>query len=81
MAALAGVHQVVGHLDRRAARGLLERDLDLHGHVAALHAAARPAAEAAPNGSPPKKASKMSAKEPKPWALEAKPRDSSPSNP
>ena len=36
--ALAGVHQVVGHLHGVSARGLLERDLHLHAHVAALHA-------------------------------------------
>ena len=35
----------------------------------------------APNGSPPKNASKMSANEPKPCACDAYPRESSPSNP
>ena len=80
-AALAGVDEVIGHLHGRAARRLLERHLHLHPHVAALHAAGRAAAAEAPNGSPPKNASKMSAKEPKPWAAEAKPRESSPSNP
>ena len=49
VAVLAGVHELVGHLGLHPARRLLERDLDLHRLVAALHAA-RSAAEAAAEG-------------------------------
>ena len=42
---------------------------------------APPRPKAPPNGSPPKNASKMSAKEPKPCACELNPRESSPSKP
>jgi hypothetical protein len=43
----AGIDQVVGHLDRCPAGGLLERDLDLHGEVSALDAPTRAAEGAA----------------------------------
>jgi hypothetical protein len=42
---LAGVHELVGHLDVLSSRRIGERDLDLDGQVAALDA---PGAAAAP---------------------------------
>ena len=46
VAVLARLDRVVGHLDLDAARGLLERDLDLHADVAALHGTRAAAAAA-----------------------------------
>jgi hypothetical protein len=47
VAALAGGHRVVGHVDRSATRGLQQRDLDLNGDVSPLDGPGSPAAAAA----------------------------------